>query len=129
MQRSMRLRALSGPFLIGTGALDDDLAALVKLLKDQGRAFSGVDAAQLDADAQQQRDERTALDAAWGQFEALSMKFAKDTDARTKRWKSALDAARGAFKNDAEKRKLLLPFKRSVTPEGTAGAPGATPGP
>ncbi|MFT3773402.1 MAG: hypothetical protein QM820_49110 [Minicystis sp.] len=94
---------------------DDDLASLVDLYATEGWTFSNVDLAQLKTDTQEQRTERLAHDAIEAQYEKVHSKFGQAQEARHKRFAAALNAARGAFRNDKTVLAQLDRFKRSVT--------------
>ncbi len=104
---------------------DDDLVALVALYKSSNWSFSNIDLAQLATDAAAQRTERAAYDAAQAAFEAQHTKFGSDQEARYGRFAAALNAARGAFRNDKTVSAQLSKFKRSATRKSKTGASGA----
>jgi hypothetical protein len=93
---------------------DDDLVALVDLFAKNKWSFSGVDLSQLKSDTGDQRAERKEHDAAEIAWNETHHTFGVAQAARAARFSSALNAARGAFKNDARVRKQLERFKRSV---------------
>ena len=93
---------------------DDALAALVALFIAKGWAFPGVDLAQLEADAEEQRARRAEHDAALGQYLALHETFGMEQEARYRRFLRALNAARGAFCEDKAVMAELDRFKRST---------------
>ncbi|MCC6521559.1 MAG: hypothetical protein IT373_02760 [Polyangiaceae bacterium] len=93
---------------------DDDLANLAALFQQKGWAFSGVDTAQLGTDAAGQRTERSAHDALEIQWNKLHEAFGIAQAQRYERFAAALNAARGAFRNDKSAQAELAKFKRSV---------------
>jgi hypothetical protein len=94
-------------------SFDDDLAALVDLYERYEWAFSGVDLATLREDARRQRAERLAHDAAEADWLKTNREFGMRTEARHQRYSAALDAPRGAFKNDKAVMAQLDKFKRA----------------
>ena len=94
---------------------DDDLVALVALYTKRKWAFSNVDLKQLAVDSKDQRDERTKFDEVEGEYLKLRHDFGEAQAERHARFSSALNAARGAFKNDKSVMTELGKFKRSVT--------------
>jgi hypothetical protein len=107
---------------------DDDLVGLVTLMVKEGWSFSNVDLAQLQKDAQDQRQERLDHDALEGQYLKVHKKFGTDQAARHKRWSAALNAVRGAFKNDSHVLKQIDGFKRSVKRRSTQQVAAVTTG-
>ena len=94
---------------------DDALANFVKLADDSGWTFSGVDSKTLSEDADAQRSERKEHDALEVKYLKKHEEFGLAQEQRHQRFSSALDAARGAFKNDKAISKQLETFKRTVT--------------
>jgi hypothetical protein len=101
---------------------DDDLAALVALYKTSKWSFSNVDLAQLQQDATAQRTQRASFDAAQAAFDAQHVQFGSDQEARYQRFAAALNAARGAFRNDKTVTAQLANFKRSAVRKGKKAA-------
>lgn len=93
---------------------DDDLAGFAGLLKEKGWSFPNVDAATLETDAAEARAERLEHDALERKFDALHQTYGERQEARFERYSAALNAARGAFRNDAAVTKELESFKRSA---------------
>ena len=93
---------------------DDDLAGLVDLFKEKKWTFSGVDGKAIEKDAVAQRDERGKHDAMESQYVKMHEEFGMAQDSRYQRFAAALNAARGAFRNDKAVVKELDRFKRSV---------------
>ena len=104
---------------------DDDLVALVDLYKSSKWSFSNVDLNQLTKDSKDQRTARQAFDALQAQYDKAHAQFGSDQEARYQRFAAALNAARGAFRNDKTVTAQLAKFKRSATRKAKA-AP-ATP--
>ena len=94
---------------------DDDLAAFAQLAKTENWSFSGINAATIAQDAIDQRNERAAHDAAEGQFDKLHETFGLAQQARHERFSAALNAARGAFRNDKAVLAQLERFRRRVS--------------
>jgi hypothetical protein len=108
---------------------DDDLVALVALYKTNKWSFSNVDLAQLAKDGQDQRSERASFDAAQAAFNAQHAEFGTSQEARYQRFAAALNAARGAFRNDKGVSAQLEKFKRSAVRKSKPATPatgGAT---
>ena len=93
---------------------DDHLDAFAKLCKEKGWSFSGVDMEQLFKDAEEQRKERAEHDALELKFRSVHERFGVHQNERYMRFAAALNAARGAFRNDKETMAELNKFKRSV---------------
>ncbi|MBI5481473.1 MAG: hypothetical protein HY906_21625 [Deltaproteobacteria bacterium] len=93
---------------------DDDLAAFAALAKSKGWTFSGVDFGRIEADGPAQRQERSDHDALEGQYNRMHEAFGLAQEERYQRFAAALNAARGAFRNDKKTRAELDRFKRSV---------------
>jgi hypothetical protein len=104
---------------------DDDLAGLVNLYKAKKWAFSGVDLALLAKDVSAQRSERTSHDQLEAEFSHVHETFGQAQEQRYQRFSAALNAARGAFRNDKAVMALLDSFKRSTrrAPRSSAKAP------
>lgn len=92
---------------------DDDLDGLVGLYMGKKWQFSGVDLVQLEKDAGEQRAARKEFDSLEAQYLGAREKFGIGQEARHERFSAALNAARGAFKNDRAVLAELEPFKRS----------------
>jgi hypothetical protein len=93
---------------------DDDLDAFAQLATTEKWSFSGVDIATIVGDAVDQRAERAQHDAAEGQFYKLHETFGLAQQTRYQRFAAALNAARGAFRNDKAVVAQLDRFRRSV---------------
>lgn len=93
---------------------DDDLDALAKLYETKKWSFTNVDHKKLKKDAVDQRDERAKHDALESQYTHAHENFGLAQEARYNDFKAALDAARGAFRNDKAVTKELDRFKRSL---------------
>lgn len=93
---------------------DDDLTGFVQLAKEHKWSFSGVDFKQLEKDSVEQRAERTDHDALEGKWNHVHETFGLSQETRHARFSAALDAARGAFKNDKAVMAQLNKFKRSA---------------
>ena len=104
---------------------DDDLVAFVELFGQKKWTFSGVDLGQLTQDSKDQRTERQSYDAAAAAFQQQHATFGTAQEARYQRFAAALNAARGAFRNDKVIMALLEKFKRSYVRAKKAAA--ATP--
>ena len=94
---------------------DDDLDAFAQLAKTENWSFSGINAAAIEQDAIDQRNERAAHDAAEGQFDKLHQTFGLAQQARHERFSAALNAVRGAFRNDKAVIAQLERFRRCVS--------------
>ena len=94
---------------------DDNLEAFAQLAKTENWSFSGIETAAIAQDAIDQRNERTAHDAAEGQFDKLHEAFGLAQQARHARFSAALNAARGAFRNDKAVIAQLEHFRRRVS--------------
>ncbi len=92
---------------------DDDLDAFAQLAKAENWNFPGVDAATIAQDSIDQRSERARLDAAESQFYRLHETFGLAQQARHERFSAALNAARGAFRNNKAVVAQLDRFRRS----------------
>ena len=97
-----------------TKTFDDDVERLANLFKEKGWSFSGVDVDLLLKDAQDQRTERSSHDKLESQYLATHETFGVNQEARHQRFSSALNAARGAFRNDKSVTVELDAVKRSV---------------
>ncbi len=91
---------------------DDALVGLVELYTKNGWAL--VDVTQLAKDAQDQRAERTKHDTLQAQYLTEHEAFGVAQDERYQRFGAALNAARGAFRNDKAVMAALAPFKRAI---------------
>ena len=101
---------------------DDDLVALVDVYTSRSWSFTNIDLTKLTQDSKDQRTQRQAYDAALAQFEAMHAQFGSDQEARYQRFGAALNAARGAFRNDKTVTALLAKFTRSATRKAKAAA-------
>ena len=104
---------------------DDDLVALVDLYTSSKWSFTNVDLKELKQDSLDQRAERQAFDALQAQYDKAHADFGAAQEARYQRFSAALNAARGAFRNDKTVTAQLAKFKRSSTraPKAKAAAP------
>jgi hypothetical protein len=91
---------------------DDALVALSQLMVKNSWAL--VDLSQLEKDAQEQREQRAKYDALRTQFLSEHEAFGVAQSQRYKRFAAALNAARGAFRDDKAAIAALLPFKRVI---------------
>jgi len=105
---------------------DDDLAGLVSLYKSKKWSFSGVDLAQLQSDVTAQRTERTQHDQLQAEFEHVHSSFGQAQEQRYQRFSAALNAARGAFRNDKAVTASLNRFTRSARRAAKAKAAAKT---
>jgi len=105
---------------------DDDLVALVDVYTSRGWSFTNIDVTKLTQDSKDQRSERQSYDAASAAFEATHAQFGSAQEARYQRFAAALNAARGAFRNDKTVTALLAKFTRSATRKAKAAAPPKT---
>jgi len=94
---------------------DDDLDAFAQLAMTENWSFSGIETATIAQDAIDQRNERTAHDAAEGLFDKLHETFGLAQQARHERFSAALNAARGAFRNNKAVIAQLERFRRCVS--------------
>lgn len=93
-------------------SFDDDLDALAQLAKSENWFFSGIDVAKLLQDAIDQRAERVQHDTLQAQFNKLHETFGLAQEGRYLRFSAALNAARGAFRNDKAAMAQLERFRR-----------------
>jgi hypothetical protein len=93
---------------------DDDLERLANLFREKNWSFSNIDNAQLLKDALEQRNERLAHDRLESQYFAAHETLGLNQEARHERFSAALNAARGAFRNDKSAIAELDAVKRSV---------------
>jgi hypothetical protein len=107
---------------------DDDLVALVDLYTSSNWSFSNVDLSVLKADSKAQRTQRQAYDAAVATFEQAHASFGSAQEARYQRFSAALNAARGAFRNDKVVTAQLAKFKRSAERSAKKTAAPKAPG-
>ena len=96
---------------------DDDLAGLVDLYDKSGWSFSNIDLGKLSKDSSDQRNERLAHDALQVQWDKAHADFGEAQEQRHQRFAAALNAARGAFRNDKGVLAQLDKFKRSAKPK------------
>ncbi len=92
---------------------DDDLDAFVQLAISSEWVFTGVDFEQLRQDALDQRSERANFDAVELGYNRVREEFGVAQEARYQRFATALNAARGAFRNDKATSAQLDRFRRS----------------
>jgi cyclopropane fatty-acyl-phospholipid synthase-like methyltransferase len=102
---------------------DDDLTGLVDLYAKSGWSFSNIDLNELTKDADDQRTERLAHDALQVQYEKTHADFGEAQERRHQRFSAALNAARGAFRNDKGVTAQLDKFKRSMKAKAKPAAP------
>lgn len=111
-----------------TKTFDDNIDGLAKLYQDKGWAFSGIDGRRLLDDAAEQRKERAQHDALESQYFNLHESFGMAQEARHQRFAAALNAARGAFRDDKAIMAELSRFKRvSSSQRRTKAATVPTP--
>ncbi|MFZ5467985.1 MAG: hypothetical protein ACOZIN_00995 [Myxococcota bacterium] len=91
-------------------SFDDALTALVELFRKNNWGL--VDLARLATDAVEQRKERAFHVAAQAEFAKVHEAFGRAQHERFKRFAAALNAARGAFRNNPEVLAQLDVFKR-----------------
>ena len=108
-------------------SFDDELAGLVKLAADNTWVFSNIDFKRMAQDVIDQRSERSEHDLEEVKFNHKHETFGLNQEARHGRFSSALDAARGAFKNDKAVMAQLAKFKRSVRRNKKVAALEAVP--
>ena len=108
---------------------DEDLNGFAQLATTEGWTFPGVDVAQIATDGADQRNERLQHDAAESQFDKLHETFGLAQQARYNRFAAALNAARGAFRNNKAVLAQLDHFRRSVrrTPKSEVAAKKPVP--
>lgn len=104
---------------------DDDLEGLIDLYVAKGWSFSGVDLEALKADKETQRSERRDHDALESQYLSEHERYGLAQEARFHRFAAALNAARGAFRDDKATMAELDRFKRSATRAKPAKPAGA----
>jgi hypothetical protein len=92
---------------------DDDLDAFVQLAKAENWYFSGIDIEKIADDAVAQRSERAHHDAIEAQFHKLHETFGLAQQARHQRFSAALNAARGAFRNNKAMLAQLEQFRHT----------------
>ncbi len=102
---------------------DDDLSGLVDLYTKSGWSFSNVDLNALTTDSANQRAERLAHDALQAEYEKAHADFGEAQEQRHQRFAAALNAARGAFRNDKGVMAQLDKFKRSMKAKAKPPAP------
>lgn len=91
---------------------DDDLEAFAELARSEGWHFSGIDLEQIARDAVAQRAERGQYAAAEARFNDLHEQFGLAQEARYQRFAAALNAARGAFRENETIMMQLEAFRR-----------------
>lgn len=120
---------MAGKVYFPPKTFDDDLKAFAELFKSKGWSFSGVDGEKLLADPDEQRAQRAEHDKLELQYLSYRETFVREQQERHSRFASALNAARGAFRQDPVISKELARFKRSIrrtkTPKGSPE--GGTP--
>ena len=103
---------------------DDDLDGLAALVMSENWSVPGIDSGQLAQDAIDQRKQRSEHDAAAAQFAKLHETFGMAQEARHDRFAAALNALRGAFRNDKAVLAQLDRFRRTTRP---TSKPATTP--
>ncbi len=91
---------------------DDALVGLVELFTKNNWAL--VDLNELAKAAQEQRAERIKHDTLQAQYLSEHESFGVAQEQRHQRFAAALNAARGAFRNDKAVMAALAPFKRAI---------------
>ena len=94
---------------------DDALEGFMVLVKEKNWSFSGVDLAKLEQDSIDQRKERIEHDTLESKYFNLHETFGIGQQERYHRFAAALNAARGAFRNDKSIMAELNRFKRSIS--------------
>ena len=102
-------------------SFDDALSALSELYVQKGWTY--VSPEQLAQAAVTQRKEREAFDALAATFREKKEAFARAQQQRHAAYQAALEAARGANRNDPAVVKVLDGFKRSVKRAPKTNAP------
>lgn len=105
---------------------DDDLDAFAQLAKTENWSFSNVDLVQLTQDATDQRNERAQYEAVEAQYNKEHEIFGLAQEARYERFATALNAARGAFRNNKAVMAQLNRFNRSARRAAKTPAPANT---
>ena len=100
---------------------DDALVGLVELYSKNNWAL--VDVNQLAKDAQEQRAQRAKHDSLQAQYLSEHESFGVAQDQRYQRFAAALNAARGAFRNDKAAMAALAPFKRAIMRKSASEQP------
>ncbi len=100
---------------------DDALVGLVELYTKNNWAL--VDVTQLAKDAEEQRAQRSKCDALQAQYLSEHEAFGVAQEQRHQRFAAALNAARGAFRNDKAAMAALAPFKRVAIRKSASGEP------
>ncbi|NUN15058.1 MAG: hypothetical protein HUU55_15620 [Myxococcales bacterium] len=103
-----------------TRIFDDMLLAFAQLYVSKNWSFTGVDPAQLEADAIAQRQQRAELDAITLAYIQKKADFDQKQFERYKRFAQALNAARGAFRHDRVTIAELAKFKLKPTKRPTS---------
>lgn len=94
-------------------SFDDALANLSQLLTQKN--WTVVDLKQLAQDAMDQRKDRIEFDRSYEQYLHQRQAFGLAQEQRYQRFAAALNAARGAYRNDKAAMASLAPFKRTIT--------------
>ena len=100
---------------------DDALVGLVELYRKNNWAL--VDVNQLAKDAEEQRTQRTKHDTLQSQYLSEHESFGVAQEQRHQRFAAALNAARGAFRNDKAAMAALAPFKRAAIRKSASEQP------
>jgi hypothetical protein len=101
--------------------IDDKLDGLAALVEEEGWTLPGFSAATLAEDAAAQSSERDLLDAKRREYVALHEEFGLAQLARYKRFMAALEALRGAFRDDKVALAKLKEFTRACGRSRKAG--------
>jgi hypothetical protein len=121
-----------------TKVFDDNLVTLVGIFQTNGWTMPGPDTVQLAQDAEAQRKERAAYEAAKADFARLHEAFGLAQEERHNRYRKALNAARELFHDDktvvAQLRALKDPRgshakKKAVVAPATPATPAAPAAP
>lgn len=94
-------------------SFDDDYDGLTNLFVKNKWSFSGTDTKQMVQDVKDQRQERHDHDELESDFDKLHTEFGENQEGRYKRYARALNAARGAFRDDKKVMAQLDEFKRT----------------
>lgn len=108
---------------------DDDFAAFVEMAVSNNWAFPGISAADLKAEVKAQRADRAKHDALELQYLKEHERFGVAQAERHALFSSALNAARGVFRNNKETLAQLARFKSSRGGRKKNGAAPAKPAP
>jgi hypothetical protein len=100
---------------------DEQLEALVKLLREKQYSHSRVDLNQCEQDVLAQRQGRAAHDDLAVKYREAHARFAEEQSARYKRFIRLLNSARAAFGDDSAMMAALKQFDRKRTRRSTDG--------